>query len=207
MGSTATRLAALMAAAALACACGTAGRTPEDIERRAGRRAENAELRRQAQISDREEVVGIGYGTIHRRQNTYSVERVTPDERQMSGYRNILDYLRGRVPGLTIGNSVDGNMPSMTIRGKNSINSSTEPLFIVDGTPTDNIMWINPQDVASVDVLKDASASIYGSRGANGVIIINTKTAREVARQQLEKKELSTAEKAARKARKATKAR
>lgn len=198
MGSTATRLAALMAAAALACACGTAGRTPEDIERRAGRRAENAELRRQAQISDREEVVGIGYGTIHRRQNTYSVERVTPDEKQMNGYRNILDYLRGRVPGLMIGATDGTTMPSITIRGKNSINSSTEPLFIVDGSPYEDIMWVNPHDVASVDVLKDGSAAIYGSRGANGVIIISTKTARdEAAAERKLKKEQSAARKAA----------
>lgn len=198
----------ILAAVALVCACGTTARTPESQEDKAARKAVNQELRREAMLRAQEEEVGIGYETIRKDQNTYSVERVTPDEKQMSGYRSIIDYLRGRVPGLTIGATDGTTMPSITIRGKNSINSSTEPLFIVDGTPTDNIMWINPQDVASVDVLKDASASIYGSRGANGVIIINTKTAREVARQQqLEKKELSTAEKAARKARKATKAR
>lgn len=61
-------------------------------------------------------------------------------------------------------------------RGINSINSDTEPLIIVDGSPQSNIDWINPNDVRSIDVLKDAgSTAIYGSRGANGVIIINLK--------------------------------
>lgn len=67
-------------------------------------------------------------------------------------------------------------MNKILIRGISSINSSTEPLIVVDGTPQTNIDWINPNDVKSIDVLKDGgSSAIYGSRGANGVIIINLK--------------------------------
>lgn len=195
------RIATIMAAASLACACGTASKTAEDIERAEARKAANKELRREAMLRAQEEEVGLGYGTVRKDQNTYSVERVKPDEKQVSGYNNIIDYLRGRIPGLMIGASDGSSMPSITIRGKNSINSSTEPLIIVDGTPTDNIMWINPNDVASVDVLKDASAAIYGSRGANGVILINTKTARDAAAAERQQKKLqAAAQKAARKA-------
>lgn len=191
----------MIAAAALTCACGTAYKTPEDIERREARKAQNEEMRRQARMESEQEVVGLGYGTVLKSQNTYSVDRVNVDQKQTLGYNNIIDYLRGRVPGLTIGASDGASMPSITIRGKNSINSSTEPLILVDGTPTDNIMWLNPNDVASVDVLKDASASIYGSRGANGVIIINTKTARDAAAAERKvRKEQNAAQKAARKA-------
>ena len=188
----------ILAAAALVCACGTTARTPESQEDKAARKAVNQELRREAMLRAQEEEVGIGYETIRKDQNTYSVERVTPDEKQMSGYRSIIDYLRGRVPGLTIGATDGTTMPSITIRGKNSINSSTEPLFIVDGSPYEDIMWVNPHDVASVDVLKDGSAAIYGSRGANGVIIISTKTARdEAAAERKLKKEQNAARKAA----------
>lgn len=195
------KIATIVAASALACACGTASKTAEDIERAEARKAANKELRREAMLRAQEEEVGLGYGTVRKDQNTYSVERVKPDEKQVSGYNNIIDYLRGRVPGLMIGASDGSSMPSITIRGKNSINSSTEPLIIVDGTPTDNIMWISPNDVASVDVLKDASAAIYGSRGANGVILINTKTARDAAAaERQQKKEQAAAQKAARKA-------
>jgi len=69
---------------------------------------------------------------------------------------------------------VDGN--KIVIRGVNTVNGDTDPLFIVDGAAYNNIDWVNPNDVKSIDVLKDAgSASIYGVRGANGVIIINLK--------------------------------
>ena len=191
----------ILAAAALVCACGTTARTPESQEDKAARKAVNQELRREAMLRAQEEEVGIGYETIRKDQNTYSVERVTPDEKQMSGYRSIIDYLRGRVPGLMIGATDGTTMPSITIRGKNSINSGTQPLFIVDGAPYEDIMWVNPHDVASVDVLKDGSAAIYGSRGANGVIIISTKTARdEAAAERKLKKEQTAAQKAARKA-------
>ena len=115
------------------------------------------------------EELQIGYGTQTRDQITSSVSRVDMPEHPHL-YHNIYDMIVGRCPGVIVHGT------SVTIRGTNSILGSTEPLYILDGTPIDSIDSINPNDVKSIDVLKDASAtSIYGMRGANGVIIITTK--------------------------------
>ena len=131
------------------------------------------------QKDPRDEVVSDGYGEISKGSTTTAIQRVSPDERELESYNNIIDYLRGRVPGLSIGYSDGVGMPEITIRGKNSINASTQPLFVVDGAQFDDIMWVNPHDIATVDVIKDGSAAMYGVRGANGVIIITTKTGKE----------------------------
>ena len=122
------------------------------------------------------EQVNVGYGSVDRDDLTYSVSQVSPDT-NVDTYSNMYDYLRGRVAGLEIG---PGNtMSSVTIRGINSINSSTAPLVLVDGMEVNDLDAVNPHDVASVSVLKDASSSIYGVRGANGVILITTKMAQQ----------------------------
>lgn len=131
-----------------------------------------------------DEKVGVGYEEQTRESVTTSVARVTPDDNATSIYSDMTDYLRGRVAGLEV--SPDG---SMHIRGINSINSPTDPLIILDGSPIDNINSVNPHDVKSVDVLKDASASIYGARGANGVILITTKSGYEASQEQLRLRE------------------
>jgi len=114
--------------------------------------------------------VNVGFGTTDKDDLTYSVSSVKMDDQH--SYPNMYEYLKGRVPGLQIGPD-----NSITIRGINSINSSTDPLILLDGTEINDLDAINPNDVYSVDVLKDASASIYGVRGANGVILITTKAA------------------------------
>jgi TonB-dependent SusC/RagA subfamily outer membrane receptor len=90
--------------------------------------------------------------------------------------------MQGKVAGVDIGSSErPGTIPSINIRGVRSLTASNTPLFVVDGIPliTGSIDNINPQDIESIDVLKDASATaIYGSRGANGVVIITTKQAK-----------------------------
>ena len=143
--------------------------------------------------------VEMGYGTVNKDDLTYSVSSLKPEEKEMASYSNMYDYLRGRVPGVSV--SPDNRIQ---IRGNNSINASTEPLIIVDGTESD-LNAINPRDVYSVNVLKDGSASIYGVRGACGVIIITTKSAQFVneqrAKAKKEEKERARAErKAAREA-------
>lgn len=133
--------------------------------------------------------------------SNYSVAKVEMDPKGPQNYSSIIDYLKGRVPGLIIGSSQGTNsQPSIIIRGEGSFNSGNSPLFVVDGSATDNIMNIDPNDVYTVDVLKDASTAIYGSRGANGVIVIKTKSGREAEKARLD------AEKAARAAAKAAKA-
>ncbi len=127
-----------------------------------------------------DEVVVIGYGTTTRKDFTGSVSSVKLENSpiSLSSNMNTLEALKGNVSGLDIGytNSA-GSTPSMLVRGQNSISGSNDPLIVVDGVIyMGNINDINPNDIASVDVLKDAtSAAAYGSRSANGVIIITTK--------------------------------
>ena len=112
--------------------------------------------------------VNIGYGEIDRKDLTYSISSLDTEELE----RN--HSLEGRVPGVEVIKTGTATA-SVRIRGLGTLNSATEPLYIVDGVQMDDISMINPKDVKSVDVLKDASTAIYGTRGANGVIIITTK--------------------------------
>ena len=89
-------------------------------------------------------------------------------------FTNMFDYLRGRVAGVHVGPD-----NTIIIRGLNSMQASTEPLILLDGVEITDLNLVNPRDVYSVDVLKDASAAIYGMKGANGVILITTKRHQE----------------------------
>lgn len=149
-------------------------------------------------VSGSDEVVNIGYGVADKKDLSYAVSTVKPGENEF--YTNMYEYLRGKVAGVQIGPN-----NSITIRGVNSINSSTEPLIIVDGAEVSSLDAINPNDVYSVDVLKDSSSSIYGVRGANGVILITTKSGQAVKEQEAAAKKKAREEaKAARKARRSS---
>ena len=113
-------------------------------------------------------------------------------------YNDIFEMIRGKVPGVTVGQAGPGQMPSIIIRGVGTNSGQTQPLFIVDGIQTDNIASINPEDVDQIDIIKDGTSAIYGMQGANGVIVITTKTAARQAEAQAE------ARKAARLAKKQT---
>lgn len=131
-----------------------------------------------------EEVVVIGYGTAKRKDFVGSVSSVRMEDSPIAALSNsnALDALKGAVSGLDVGGSNSaGGTPSMQIRGQNSISGSNAPLLVVDGVIfMGNLNEINPSDIASVDVLKDAtSAAVYGSRAANGVICITTKKGRQ----------------------------
>jgi len=118
-------------------------------------------------------------------------------------YNDIFEMIRGRVPGVTVGQASAGQMPSIVIRGIGTNSGMTQPLFIVDGVQTDNIASINPDDVDEIDIIKDGTSAIYGMQGANGVIIITTKTAaRQAAAQAEAAKAAKAAKKAAKKAKK-----
>ena len=115
-----------------------------------------------------EEEVNLGYQKIKKKDSTASTASLNVP--RGSGYSNIYEYLQGRVAGVEVVGT------SIRIRGERSINSSNEPLIIVDGMETSDISSISPEEVQSIDVLKDASTTaIYGSRGANGVILITTR--------------------------------
>lgn len=124
-----------------------------------------------------DEVVVVGYGTMRKRDLTGSLTQVKAKDMQALTVPNPIQALQGRVPGVVITSntgSPEGNF-TIRVRGTNSIRGGNDPLYVVDGMPV-NPSSINSQDIASVEVLKDASATaIYGSRGANGVILITTK--------------------------------
>ncbi|GEO04404.1 SusC/RagA family TonB-linked outer membrane protein [Adhaeribacter aerolatus] len=126
------------------------------------------------------EVVVIGYGTQTKRAVTGSVASVGYDKFKDRSFSNVTQALAGELPGVNItqAQGAPGQSPIIRIRGISSITAGTNPLYVVDGLPMENFNLnnINPQDIESVEVLKDASsAAIYGSRGANGVVIITTK--------------------------------
>lgn len=140
-----------------------------------------------------DETVVIAYGTTTRRMNTGSISKVSSKQIETQPISNPILALQGRVPGLDISqfNGLPGSNLNVMIRGRNSIQQGTDPLYIVNGVPfiSDNISQIsglyanspfntiNPDDIESIEVLKDADATaIYGSRGANGVILITTKS-------------------------------
>jgi TonB-dependent SusC/RagA subfamily outer membrane receptor len=124
------------------------------------------------------EVVVIGYGTARKSDLTGSVATVKSDRLLDKPVANVSQALQGKVPGVdvSINSSAPGEPAKVRIRGISSINSSLDPLYVVDGVIGVDANILNPNDIASLEVLKDASATaIYGARGANGVIIITTK--------------------------------
>ncbi len=126
------------------------------------------------------EVVVVGYGTQTKKAVTGSVASVSYDQFKDRSFSNVTQSLAGEVAGVNItqAQGAPGSLPIIRIRGISSITAGTNPLIVVDGVPLENfnLNMINPQDIGSVEVLKDASsAAIYGSRGANGVILVTTK--------------------------------
>jgi len=125
-----------------------------------------------------DEVVVIGYGTVRKKDLTGSVESLGSVKMKEMVVTRVEEFLLGEIPGVQVKavSGAPGSSPQIRIRGIGSISAGAAPLYVVDGFPTDNIQTLNPNDIESVDILKDASATaIYGSRGSNGVILINTK--------------------------------
>lgn len=126
-----------------------------------------------------DEVVVVGYGVQRKRDVTGAMTSVDAAKIASVPVTSASEALQGRASGVLVSqdNWAPGTSPSVLIRGKRSINASNEPLYVVDGVPiTGGLREISPSDIASMEVLKDASATaIYGSRGANGVVLITTK--------------------------------
>ncbi len=117
--------------------------------------------------------LAIGYGYISQQDLNFAVNHLEQENNEFCNFTNIFDLIQGRFPGVTVQRTGTGG--AVYIRGRTSVNMSNEALYVVDGGPTLNIEYIHPCDIRSIDVLKDASASIYGTRGSNGVVIIETK--------------------------------
>lgn len=129
-------------------------------------------------VNQLNEVVVIGYGEMTKRDLTGSVASIKSDEIMLMPTHNALEAIKGRVAGLDITRSSGqaGAGVNITLRGNRSISGSNNPLIIIDGYMGGRLEDLNPNDIESMEVLKDASATaIYGSQGANGVIIVTTK--------------------------------
>jgi TonB-linked SusC/RagA family outer membrane protein len=125
------------------------------------------------------EVVVVGYGTQKKSQLTGAISSITPKQITEQPITNVGQAMQGRVAGVDVAQSGSkpGSVPTIRIRGRRSFNAGNDPLYVVDGIPlAGGYEDINPNDVGSLEVLKDATATaIYGARGANGVILITTK--------------------------------
>ncbi len=113
------------------------------------------------------EVVDVGYRNAKKKTLTSPVGEIKGTKSKYASYNSIYDMIRGEVPGVAV------NGTSIMIRSTTTVNGNTEPMFVVDGVPVNTIDNIQPIDVRSISILKGSSAAVYGSRGSNGVIIIN----------------------------------
>lgn len=146
----------------------------------------NMKVRLESSDTDLQDVVVVAYGTANKESLTGSVAVVGAKDIEDRPVTSVTTALEGNAPGVQVNNSVSypGAAPTIRIRGFNSVNGSNTPLYVVDGVVYDGeISDINPADVESMSVLKDAaSCALYGNRGANGVILITTKRAKSVGK-------------------------
>ena len=169
------------------------GYKEQTITLKPGQRTLNVRMAEDTELLD--EVVVVGYGTMKKSDLTGSVTSIKSDELMKTNPISINQSLQGRIAGVQVNQNdgAPGAGVSIQIRGANSFSTSTEPLYIVDGIPfttsgtpgtgkdgmlqtTNPLSAINPADIESIEILKDASATaIYGSRGANGVVLVTTK--------------------------------
>lgn len=118
-------------------------------------------------VDPMDEPIDTGYGTVRRRETTGSIGKIDGTQPKYASYNSVYDMIRGEIPGVVV------NGKSIMIRSTSTATLNTEPLFVVDGTPVSSLDNIEPRMVKSIQVLKGSAASIYGSRGSNGVIVVN----------------------------------
>ncbi len=136
----------------------------------------SVQLSPDAKVMD--EVVVVGYGTVKRRDLTGAISSVKSEEIKQAPVVNAMEGLSGKISGLDIvrESGQAGSSPTVLLRGNRSLNADCSPLYVIDGVSGGDIDQINPNDIETIEVLKDASSTaIYGSAGANGVIIVTTK--------------------------------
>ncbi|MGV3704873.1 MAG: SusC/RagA family TonB-linked outer membrane protein [Arcticibacter sp.] len=150
------------------------GYEPLNVPANAGR----MDIRLKASNNVLEDVVVIGYGSVKRRDVTTAISSISTKDLDQRPIVSAAQAIQGRAAGVSViqPNGTPGAEMSIRVRGTTSFNGSNDPLYVVDGVPVDNIRFLSPTDIESMQILKDASsAAIYGSRAANGVILISTK--------------------------------
>lgn len=139
---------------------------------------ENVRIQLEEETNMLNEVVAIGYGSVRRADVTTAVSSISTKDLDTRPIVSAAAGMQGKAAGLMVSqaNGQPGSSPTIRVRGTTSLNGSNAPLYVVDGVPVENIDYLSADDIDNIQVLKDASsAAIYGSRAANGVIIINTK--------------------------------
>jgi TonB-dependent SusC/RagA subfamily outer membrane receptor len=139
------------------------------------------DIKLKADVKSLDEVVVVGYGTVKKSDLTGSVTSIPQSRLKELPVTNVLQAIQGAVSGINVvqASTVPGSTASVIIRGVNSISASSNPLYVVDGVPlmSGSMNDINPNDIASIEVLKDpSSVAIYGTRGSNGVILYYNQT-------------------------------
>ena len=137
------------------------------------------------EVTGLDEVVVIGYGTQRKKDLTGSVVRADIESFREQSKVSVIESLHGSVPGVNVGQvTTAGEAPNISIRGRNTISGTTSPLIVLDGIIyRGNMVDINPNDIESIDILKDASATaIYGSQASNGVIMISSKKGQDLGK-------------------------
>jgi len=117
--------------------------------------------------------LAVGYGYMAKEDITFAAEHMQQENNEFCSYSNVYELLVGKFPGVSVTGSTGSY--SVIIRGAQSINASNEVLFVVDGSPAMDVSNLLPCNIRSIDVIKDGMTSIYGVRGGNGVILIETK--------------------------------
>jgi TonB-dependent SusC/RagA subfamily outer membrane receptor len=125
---------------------------------------------------NREIATGLGY--ISHEKLTYALAHMADENNDFCNYTDVISLIKGRFPGVTIKNSSSGT-PGVYIRGSKSLYGDTEALYVVDGIRVSDVSFVNPCEIATIDVLKDGGAALYGSDAANGVVVIETKGHRQ----------------------------
>lgn len=148
----------------------------QTVEVAANKNTIDIQLKESAELL--EEVVVIGYGSVKRKDVTTAISTVSTKDLDKRPIVSAGQAIQGKAAGVSViqPNGAPGGELSIRVRGTTSFNGSNDPLYVVDGVPVDNLNFLSPNDISSMQILKDASsAAIYGSRAANGVIIITTK--------------------------------
>ncbi|MFN0048521.1 MAG: SusC/RagA family TonB-linked outer membrane protein [Cytophagales bacterium] len=138
---------------------------------------QNAPIVLETDVRELEQVVVVGYGTQKKLDVTGAISSIKSEEIVNQASQNPVSSIQGRVAGVNIiNNGSPGSSPQIRIRGVGSAQSGVDPLYIVDGVFVNDLSFLNPNDIESIDILKDASsAAIYGIRAANGVVLVTTK--------------------------------
>jgi TonB-dependent SusC/RagA subfamily outer membrane receptor len=128
--------------------------------------------------SPRNREIATGMGYISHEQLTFALAHMADENNDFCNYTDVFSLLKGRFPGVTIKNSSSGSK-GVYIRGAKSLYGDTEAVYVVDGIRVSDVSFVNPCELATIDVLKDGGAALYGSDAANGVVVIETKGHRQ----------------------------